>query len=47
MARPIITSPIDSLGSSKFSAITSMLSQVGPASTEGNRCGDWRRVSTG
>ena len=36
MARPTIRSPAFSAGSIRFSAITSMLSQVGPASTEGN-----------
>ena len=38
MARPTIRSPTSSFGSIRFSAITSMLSQVGPASTEGSRC---------
>ena len=37
IARPTIRSPAFSSGSIRFSAITSMLSQVGPASTEGSR----------
>ena len=35
ISRPTIRSPTSSLGNSKCSLMTSMLSQVGPASTEG------------
>ena len=47
MARPTSRSPTSSFGSIRFSAITSMLSQVGPASTEGSRYTPARSGSTG
>ena len=47
MARPTMRSPSLSFGSRMFSAITSMLSQVGPASTEGRTSPPWRRLSMG